>query len=327
MIFDLVANNVNVSDSWIIAHYAGFALATSLRYIYRLIDKFKLHLGLNILFIITFSIISGILWYFIYLILFQFYSENVTLSFILRNLPNLNPRVLYSMSPFFTWSIGYWGLKYYINFMDERVESEKMKLMARNAQLQALRNQINPHFLFNSLNSIKALTYEDPSRAAEMIVMLSEFLRNTLKENENTFISIREEIETIEKYLEIEKIRFEKKLSFNISCDSKILDMRILGLLTQPLVENAIRQGFPVSKGIFHLFIDFYQLNNTLVIKVTNSGAIDKRKIEMGIGLTNTLKRLKSVYSDKFQFKIDVNKEFVTTTIEIYNNETNSNYH
>jgi LytS/YehU family sensor histidine kinase len=128
-------------------------------------------------------------------------------------------------------------------------------LLARDAELRALKSQINPHFLFNCLNSISALTTSDPGRAREMCVRLSEFLRNTLGLGERESISWREEIELARTYLEVERVRFGQRLEVEMEVDDECTECRVPALVLQPLVENAIKHGIAtlVDGGVIRL--------------------------------------------------------------------------
>jgi sensor histidine kinase YesM len=124
----------------------------------------------------------------------------------------------------------------------ERVEQE-LRVMAREAELKALRSQLNPHFLFNSLNSISALTTPDPGRAREMCVLLSDFLRKRLRLGERQSVSLSEELDLVKNYFAIEQIRFAPRLSVEWEIDGDSLQAEIPTLLLQPLVENAVKHG------------------------------------------------------------------------------------
>jgi len=124
----------------------------------------------------------------------------------------------------------------------ERLEQEQ-RLAAREAELRALRAQLNPHFLFNSLNSISALTTSDPKRAREMCVLLADFLRKSLRLGEKNYVPLSEELELIKNYFAIEKIRFASRLNVDWEVDDAVLMAEIPTLLLQPLMENAIKHG------------------------------------------------------------------------------------
>ncbi|MEI9814027.1 MAG: histidine kinase [Acidobacteriota bacterium] len=168
-------------------------------------------------------------------------------------------------------------------------------LLARDAELRALKSQINPHFLFNCLNSISALTTSDPKRAREMCVRLSEFLRNTLGLGERESISWKEELELARTYLEVERVRFGARLAVEMDIDEKCTECRVPALVLQPLVENAIKHGIAtlVEGGVIRLVSRV--TNGELEVSVVNGfdpEAPAPRK--SGLGLRNVRERLRA---------------------------------
>jgi hypothetical protein len=168
-------------------------------------------------------------------------------------------------------------------------------LLARDAELRALKSQINPHFLFNCLNSISALTTSDPGRAREMCVRLSEFLRNTLGLGERESISWREEIELARTYLEVERVRFGQRLEVEMDVAEECTDCRVPALVLQPLVENAIKHGIAtlVDGGVIRL--ESRVAAGALEISVENGydpeAPAPRRS---GLGLRNVRERLRA---------------------------------
>ncbi len=173
----------------------------------------------------------------------------------------------------------------------------ELQVLARDAELKALRSQIQPHFLFNSLNSISALTATDAGAARAMTIRLAEFFRTTLKLGQQHLIPLKEEIKLAEFFLSIEQVRFASRLSFSTKLENDCEDVPVPSLLLQPLLENA------VSHGIAHLVeggtitIDAQRNGNTTLIRVTNPcDAHRPRNTGTGVGLTNVRKRLESLY-------------------------------
>ena len=219
--------------------------------------------------------------------------------------------------PIFVWSILYFGIKYWQDLLNEKERLAKAELMASKSQLKMLRYQINPHFLFNSLYSIKALTYENNEKAGLMITELAEFLRTTLKFNDKIFIPIKSELEIIQKYLSIEKIRFEERLNYHLVYDNDILNYEILCFITQPLVENAIKHGLAKRIEGINLTIRFYKVDDYIGFKIENDGQYDQNDITKGTGIINIKERLVNAYSDKFYFNIWEEKGKVKVLLKI----------
>lgn len=242
--------------------------------------------------------------------LFKFLDRTVTESQFLG-------QWTYLVWPFFLWSILYFGIKSWIDLINERENLNKITIHAKEAQLQMLRYQINPHFLFNSLNSIKALIYENPTKAGNMLAEFSEFLRTTLLFKDRIYIPVSEEIDILEKYLSIEKIRFEERLDYKITYDENLLNNEILCLITQPLVENAIRHGLTNNPGGLKLNINFSVHKEFMVIEIENSGSLKKNGASKGTGINNVIDRLKTAYQDQYDFSIIEKDNFVKVKLLI----------
>ena len=212
--------------------------------------------------------------------------------------------ILFLSGPLFAWSFLYFGYKLVDDLGIEKSKYQETLLLAKEAQLQMLRYQINPHFLFNSLNSIQALMYKDTPLADEMLAEFSEFLRYTLKNKDEIYVSLEDEIEFISKYLYIEKIRFQDNLNYKIELSDDIRKIKILSFLLQPFVENAIKYGWKSKQDVLNINIRSTKLNNWLVITVENSGKWINEKNHKGIGIENVKNRLKNAYPEKHILRI-----------------------
>ncbi|MCC5924721.1 MAG: histidine kinase, partial [Crocinitomicaceae bacterium] len=184
-------------------------------------------------------------------------------------------------------------------------------------ELKTLREQLNPHFLFNSLNSIRALVEIDPQNAKNAITTLSTLLRNSMQMGKKTKVLLTDEITLVEEYLKLEKIRFEERLDYSITINV-IQEILIPPFIIQTLVENAIKHGISKSKegGVISVNID-YQINQ-LNITVKNTGELGPKNA-IGIGLENTKRRLKLQYGDNAHLQIDQLNGEVVAKITITN--------
>jgi len=218
--------------------------------------------------------------------------------------------------PFYLWTFFYFGIKSWYSFVDQKIRAEKANSMLNYANLQMLRYQLNPHFLFNSLNSIKALIHENQELAVRTVTSLSEFLRATLQYNERLMIQVSEELAIIEKYLSIEKIRYEERLDYSLKSDEDVKDFEIPCLITQPLVENSIKHGLYKNPEGIRIHVRFYKEKSKTIIEVSNSGHLqpDWKK---GVGLKNLEERLDNCYPGKFNFTIGEEDNNVITRIII----------
>uniref|UniRef100_UPI003593E0B5 sensor histidine kinase n=1 Tax=Aquiflexum sp. TaxID=1872584 RepID=UPI003593E0B5 len=147
---------------------------------------------------------------------------------------------------------------------------EKVQEMAKEAELYHLKQQLKPHFLFNSLNSINSLIKSQPEKAREMVLNLAEFLRGTIKKDDQKWVSISEEKDYLNLFLNIEKIRFGHRLKVDIQVESDTLDMKIPQLLVQPLLENAIKHGLYGMTGDVLITMNFFKGGQYLKVTITN---------------------------------------------------------
>jgi two-component system LytT family sensor kinase len=295
------ATSINTKLYLIITWSVFFSATLGLRYVYRLFYKLKKSPLFYLILISIVSIVTSFFWQVVRLLYipFLFDDDIVGRQFSLFSL------ILLSAWVPFTWSILYFGIKYWNDLQEESERSKASLLLATTAQLQMLRYQINPHFLFNSLNSIKALTYENPEQAGVMLTELSEFLRTTLSYNGRVFVPIKEEIEIIEKYLSIEKIRFEERLNYKINYDKIILEKEILCFITQPIVENAIKHGLTNNPAGIDININFSKIKDYLSIDIENTGVLKEHDDSNGTGLKNVIERLDNAYSKQYILSIN----------------------
>ena len=180
--------------------------------------------------------------------------------------------------------------------------------MLRDAELNMLRSQIRPHFLFNSLNSVSALTLSNPDKAQEMVVKLAEFMRYSLGISGNAFNSVKSEVHQAGIYLDIEKVRFSDRMNVEIEMDELCSEIQMPALITQPLLENAIKHGINTMTEASLIKVNISCTDNLLHFVVTNSFDPDAAPRQgTGTGLANIKKRLAALYG---------RYDLLTTTIE-----------
>lgn len=218
---------------------------------------------------------------------------------------------------FMLWSVLYFVFQYFENFQSAKVKTLKAEAQLKDATLQNLRNQINPHFLFNALNSIKSLTIIEPEKARTATTLLSDILRYTLNSEKKQFVLLTNELDVVRDYLELEKIRFGNRLTFNFDVDQTTLKNQIPPLILLTLAENAIKHGISKLKNGGEVKVKSYLQNNQHCIEVINSGSFIKNENEnTGIGLANTFQRLTIIYDGKASLTIlNTNENEVTATI------------
>ncbi len=217
---------------------------------------------------------------------------------------------------FFIWNTIYFSFHYFINYKQAEIDKFKLEVAQKESELNSLKSQLNPHFMFNSMNSIRALIEEDPQKAKRAITQLSNILRNSLLINKNRVISLNDEIQLVQDYLELEKIRYEERLSFNLKIDPNTQHIRIPPFIIQGLAENAIKHG--ISKLATGGFIEIESKlsEQGLTISVTNSGKLNHEKSETGLGISNTKQRLQLIYGTNSY--ILMNEQANTVNVEIF---------
>jgi signal transduction histidine kinase len=197
-------------------------------------------------------------------------------------------------------------LSYYSRYQSSRVEASQFQTQLVHAQLRALRMQLHPHFLFNTLHTIASLVREDPARAERTIAQLGELLRFFLNSSSIHEVPLGEEMRVLELYLDIERARFEDRLRVFYNVPADLREAIVPNLVLQPLVENSIRHGLSRRAGPGHITISAERFENTLVLRVTDNGAGLGNDSEdsppRGVGLAITRGRLESLYGGQQSF-------------------------
>ncbi len=210
------------------------------------------------------------------------------------------------------WILAYHLYHYYQREVATAKENAQLSLLTKQVQLDNLSTQLNPHFLFNSLNSIKSLIEEDPSKARRAVDLLSDLLRSSLYETDDDFIAIEEELALVSDYIELEKLRFEERLSLEITLDDNIKHIKVPTLSIQLLIENAIKHGIDksIKGGVVRLIIE--KRDDQIIICVQNPGRLILNKSK-GVGLKNLKERLTLQFKTAASFTLN---ELDDTTVE-----------
>jgi hypothetical protein len=222
------------------------------------------------------------------------------------------------------WSAAYNFYHLSLNLRRNTVEKLALENRAKDLELINLRSQLNPHFLFNALNSIHSLAMMKKDNASDAVLLLSDLMRYTLNYEKRDVVPLSEEIEVVEKYLQLEKIRFGKKLNAELDISDATLDLKIPPIIVQTLVENAIKHGLKDStEGVF-IKINSQLTNNFLTINVINSGRLKKGDPSVyeqkngGIGVENTRRRLQMIYGERATFDLqNLNEKEVIATLKL----------
>jgi two-component system LytT family sensor kinase len=216
--------------------------------------------------------------------------------------------ILLNFSLLAAWTALYYGINYFLLLEDEIRQREMLEGQASTAQLAMLRYQLNPHFLFNTLNSISTLVLlKQTERANAMLARLSSFLRYTLANEPTAKVTLAQEVETLKLYLEIEKMRFEDRLRPHFRIESETIGARLPSLLLQPLIENAIKYAVTPAENGADIWITAKREGQAVRIEVADNGNGDGAEIaaspSTGVGLANIRDRLSQAYGGAHRFE------------------------
>ena len=215
-------------------------------------------------------------------------------------------------------------LTYYLfvslsNLSEKNAKEAKLESLVKETELKMLRSQINPHFLFNSLNSISSLTITDPEKARDMVVKLSEFMRYALSRKDEQPVSLQSELENLRLYLDIEKVRFGEKLTTEEIIETNCLDFKIPVMLLQPLYENAVKHGVYESTESVRIITQAKIIDGYIEIIISNNyDSAPSLRRGTGTGLLNvTRRRLELFYGNKASIKTTKENGIYTVTLYI----------
>ena len=224
---------------------------------------------------------------------------------------------------FLAWSACYFAIRSYRELEKEKRGALRANALAQQAQLEALRSQVNPHFLFNALNSIHALVRENPPKAQFAVEELSEFLRYSLVRSKGLDVPLSEEVEILERYLAIESVRFEEKLCMRVEVPPEVRDIRVPGFLLHPLIENAIKFGMQTSTLPLHVCLTAKRTASSLRVAIANTGrwVIPQNGLaggsRIGLGMRIVAQRLEQAFPGRHRFQCQERDGWVENVIEI----------
>ncbi len=188
---------------------------------------------------------------------------------------------------------------------EQELREQEIAKLASEAELKALRAQINPHFLFNALTTIGYLIQTAPEKALDTLLQLTQLLRGILWQTAE-FTSLGDELKLIQNYLEIERARFEERLEIEIDVSPELKSLRVPSLILQPLVENAVKHGISQKKAGGKVKISARVDANNLILEVADTGAgVSLTDLKRGIGLNNVENRLKTYYGEQASLKFE----------------------
>ncbi|RRS07017.1 sensor histidine kinase [Pseudoalteromonas sp. J010] len=289
--------------------YAGCLMTVPLRYLYRKI--WNASPVVLILVVFTASYLTGTLWAVVqkfnhWEIYRHGYRPDEWFYYLQQGLD--------SVYIVLCWSGLYFGIKYYQLLQSERQKALKANTMAHEAQLKMLRYQLNPHFLFNTLNAISTLILvEENKDANQMVSRLSDFLRHTLNTDPIKKVPLEQELHALTLYLEIEKVRFDERLSIELDVTEEAEQALVPSLILQPLIENSIKYAIAHIEHGGKIEIKAQVFANELLLEVGDNGPgaeleDGQLKSAQGVGLVNTKDRLKTLYENNYSFVLSNNE-------------------
>lgn len=230
----------------------------------------------------------------------QIHPNGVKVSFFfLNNIFELTLIVL-------IWSLVYFAFHYLENYRTSEIEKLVWEAAVKDFELKTLKSQLNPHFMFNALNSIRALIEENPERAKKAITQLSNIFRYSLRIERIEAIALDEELKTVQDYLALEKVRYEERLSYQLQATPEALRVEIPPMMIQTLVENGIKHGISKLPEGGTVTLDAAIENEKLRITIVNSGYVDDEEVQntKGFGVSNTKHRLHLLYGSDSSFTL-----------------------
>ena len=196
------------------------------------------------------------------------------------------------------------GVKNYRELKYHQLRAANLQAAWTHSRLQALRMQLNPHFLFNTLNAAVSLVSSRPKVAEQMLVRLADLLRRTLRDGESDFIAVAREADFVRNYLEVQRLRFPDRLSFNVDVSPEALNAAVPSLLLQPLAENAVVHSVAAETEQIRVDVSIRRGGRGLEMAVRNSAARQRSDVRLGVGLGNTRERLKTLFEDDYELEL-----------------------
>lgn len=297
----------------------GFLVTLILRLIYKRININKISFFRLAVIIVVASFLGIFIWYRLddlLRILIMGWEKGIKT----KTLFSLFYEVTWNTPILLTWSFLYFAIKIWMAWNIQRDKVEKADALASKANLEMLRYQLNPHFIFNTLSSLRAMTLKDPVKAHDMITKISEFLRYTLADEAKNEVSLKEEIDAIKNYLEIEKIRLDNQLVVEYYVEPLAEEYPVPAFILNPIVENAIKHGVTHNSELKIIINAKVLPDKSLHLELCNTGVLNINESKNGgfnIGIANVKKRLSLLYPGNSSFTIKDNNGTVVTVINI----------
>lgn len=296
----------------------GLMLTHLMRYFIKQIELLKRPLNMQLfgflLITLLFSTLIGLLETYLTFVLKMEYKEEMKLSVSQKLTGNIFPAFVYIL----IWNGIYFIYHYIAESRQRQVDNLKLEMLVKSLELKTIKAHINPHFIFNSLNSVRALIDENPERARRAITALSNILRSSMSAELQETITLEKELNIVKDYLDLEKIRFEDRLQIIYEIDEDTLDNPVPPMMLQTLVENAIKHGIGKLIEGGEVRITSVESNGFFQLSVRNTGKLDLPLNQEGFGLQSTENRLALLFGEQARFHISEHAQgFVEATVSI----------
>jgi sensor histidine kinase YesM len=300
----LYSYSLGYTDGLLINAIVTIVLGISITHIYRLVIKRLSWLDLPLNELIP-RIAASVLLMAVIMVVLSVLLDYYTVPDIRRYF-QLTTMVFFVISwgkQLLLWSVIYHLFQYFERSKKNEVEKVKLSSSVREFEAKILRSQLNPHFMFNALNSIRALVLENPERAQLSVTRLSNILRNSLLADRRRTVTLEEELKTVQDYLALEKIRYEDRLNAQLNIEPSTLAVQIPPMMVQTLVENAVKHGIskPLKGGF--ITVDAHHTGDFAYISIRNTGVLQQVNTD-GFGLVNTTQRLALTFGSQARFEI-----------------------
>jgi signal transduction histidine kinase len=282
----------------------GFLMSHVMRKVIKAVRLLERHVNVQLVgFVLVsfgFAVLVGTLETYASILLNLEYKEEAKFEMLQKIVSNMFTSFIY----FFIWNCIYFIYHYVAETRKNQLDNLKLEALVKSLELKTIKSHINPHFIFNALNSIRALIDEDPNRARHAVTGLSKILRSSMQSDQQEIITLGKELDIVKDYLALELIRFEDRLKVSYQIDEETLVNPIPPMMLQTLVENAIKHGIGKSIEGGEILIKANALKDKYELKVVNTGRLDQQPLHEGFGLTSTSNRLNLIFGEKAVFSI-----------------------
>lgn len=282
----------------------GFLMSHIMRKVIKAVRLLERHVNVQLVgFVLVsfgFAVLVGTLETYASILLNLEYKEEAKFEMLQKIISNMFTSFIY----FFIWNCIYFIYHYVAETRKNQLNNLKLEALVKSLELKTIKSHINPHFIFNALNSIRALIDEDPNRARHAVTGLSKILRSSMQSDQQEVITLEKELDIVKDYLALELIRFEDRLKVIYQIDDNTLNNPIPPMMLQTLVENAIKHGIGKTIEGGEILIISNAHKDNYELKVVNTGKLDKAPLHEGFGLTSTSNRLNLIFGETAVFSI-----------------------